>query len=117
MRKGFNYGKSGDVPKALVEILKAKDLDSTNAEVYYHLGGAYYTLQQFLEAQKAWAKALELKPDYKEARTGYDVVTQQLKAFPFQQQVQLNKQSTIQANKQSKNQQNSSQGIQPNNHP
>ena len=117
LRKGFNYGKSGDVPKALVEILKAKDVDSTNAEVYYHLGGAYYTLQQFLEAQKAWAKALELKPDYKEARTGYDVVTQQLKAFPFQQQVQLNKQSTIQANKQLKNQQNSSQGIKPNNHP
>ena len=79
LRKGFNLGKSGNVPVALVEIQKAQQIDSTNALVYYHLGGAYYTLKNYNQALLSWGKAIALKPDYKEAQDAYNIVSKQLR--------------------------------------
>ncbi len=39
-----------------------------NAEAYYNLGGYYMTLQNLEKAREYWRKALQINPNYKEAK-------------------------------------------------
>ncbi|HTA26504.1 MAG TPA: tetratricopeptide repeat protein, partial [Bacteroidia bacterium] len=47
----------------IVEIKKGLSEDSTNAELWYNLGGAYFSIQRYDSAQYAWLRTLQLKPD------------------------------------------------------
>lgn len=58
-------------PEEAIKFLeKATSVDPSNPDLWYHLGGASYTVKDFVKARMAWTKALQLKPDYKEAQQG-----------------------------------------------
>ncbi len=71
MKIGWSrYGKFKMYPEAIAEFQKGIGLDSSNVDLWYNIGGAYYSNKQFEEAIKAWQVTLRLKPDYKEAQAG-----------------------------------------------
>ena len=71
MKKGWNdYGQFGKYPEAIAEFKKGLAIDSTNAELWYNMGGALFSNKQYSEAVVAWGKALELKPDHAQAKQG-----------------------------------------------
>lgn len=58
-------------PKEALELLqKAVDVDPSNPDYWYNLGGASYTVQDYNRANEAWHKTLELKPDHEQAKQG-----------------------------------------------
>jgi hypothetical protein len=75
MEKGLEMGKQGQPALAIAAMRKGISEDSTNAEIWYNLGGAYYTLQKLDSARYSWMKALQIKPDYTEARQGLNAIT------------------------------------------
>ena len=71
MKRGWNeYGKFGKYPEAIEEFKKGLAIDSSNAELWYNMGGAYYSNHQIQEAIASWQVALKLKPDYLMAQQG-----------------------------------------------
>jgi hypothetical protein len=70
-KRGWDkYGKFGRYPEAIAEFKRGLAIDSTNAELWYNMGGAYYSSQQFADAISSWQMALKLKPDYTQAKQG-----------------------------------------------
>jgi tetratricopeptide (TPR) repeat protein len=58
-------------PLEAIRLLeKAVEIVPTNADYWYNIGGASYTVQDFKKAKFAWTKTLELKPDYEQAKQG-----------------------------------------------
>jgi len=58
-------------PAEALELLeKAVEVDPSNPDYWYNLGGASYTIRDFKRAREAWTQTLELKPDYEQARQG-----------------------------------------------
>ena len=71
MKKGWDeYGRAGKYPEAVAEFKKGIAIDSTNPDLWYNLGGAYYSNRQLPEAVDAWRMALKIKPDYVKAQQG-----------------------------------------------
>lgn len=70
-KRGWDkYGRFGRYPEAIVEFKKGLALDSANAELWYNMGGAYYSSMQFNDAIASWKMALKIKPDYTQAQQG-----------------------------------------------
>lgn len=46
----------------------AIEIDPSNPEAYYNLGGIYFYRKNIQQARENWQKALSLKPDYSDAR-------------------------------------------------
>ena len=59
-----------DPAKAIVFLEKAVEADPSNPDLWYNLGGASFTVNDFKRAREAWTKTLELKPDYEQAKQG-----------------------------------------------
>lgn len=71
MRKGWDvYGKAGRFPEAINEFRKGIAVDSVNPDLWYNLGGAYFSNHQYPDAAIAWQRALRIKPDYAKAQQG-----------------------------------------------
>lgn len=71
MNIGWNkYGQYGKYPEAIAEFRKGISVDSTNAELWYNLGGALFSNKQYKDAIDAWQHTLQLKPDHKQAMQG-----------------------------------------------
>lgn len=69
----FNEGMSiggKDVAAAIKLMEKAVSIDSTNAEYWYNIGGASFTVKDYAKARTAWTKTLQLKPDHVQAQQG-----------------------------------------------
>lgn len=61
----------GKQPVEAVKFLqKAVEVDPTNVEYWYNLGGACYTAKDFEMAKSAWIKTLELDPTHAQAKQG-----------------------------------------------
>ena len=74
MKKGWNeYGRVGNYPGAIREFIKGITIDSTNADLWYNLGGAYYSSGQLNEAIRAWQTTLKIQPGYVKAQQGLQV--------------------------------------------
>jgi hypothetical protein len=76
----FNQGMSiggKNIPEAIKLMEKAVSIDSTNAEYWYNIGGASFTIKDFKKARIAWDKTLQLKPGHLQAQDG-------IKALPPQ---------------------------------
>jgi tetratricopeptide (TPR) repeat protein len=58
---------SENTSEAIRLLEKAVKVDPENADLWYHLGEACFTMQELEKARTAWTKTLQLKPDYKEA--------------------------------------------------
>jgi protein O-mannosyl-transferase len=59
-----------DPAKAIVLLEKAVVCDPVNPDLWYNLGGASYTVQNYTRAREAWTQTLLLKPDYEQAKHG-----------------------------------------------
>ncbi|MBC7553075.1 MAG: tetratricopeptide repeat protein [Taibaiella sp.] len=71
MRNGWNkYGKFGKYPEAINEFQLGIKIDSTNPELWYNLGGAYFSNKQAAEAISAWNMTIKLNPNHEEAKKG-----------------------------------------------
>ena len=64
------FGKTGDIEGAIRIMKKALRADNDNADVWYNLGGAYFTVKQYDSARYAWNTTLTLKPEYPQAKQG-----------------------------------------------
>ncbi len=81
MNKGWSkYGSKGLYPEAVAQFIKGIAVDSSNADLWYNLGGAYYSNHQFAEAIDAWKVTLKLKPDYEKAKRGMQAALMNLNA-------------------------------------
>ncbi len=76
MKNGWTkYGKAGRYAEAIGEFKKGIALDSTNAELWYNIGGALFSEKQYADAIDAWKIALKLQPDYRQAQRGMEAAT------------------------------------------
>lgn len=67
----------GKDPQAAITLLeKAVDSDPANPELWYNLGGASFTVNNFQRAREAWMRTLELKPDHAQAKQGLAAIQQ-----------------------------------------
>lgn len=76
----FNEGMlvgAKNIPEAIVWLEKAVEIDSTNAEYWYNLGGACFTNKDFGKARNAWSKTLKFKPDHAQAQQGMSALPPQ----------------------------------------
>jgi tetratricopeptide (TPR) repeat protein len=63
-----------DPKQAIVLLEKAVACDPANPDLWYNLGGASFTVQDYRRAREAWNQALLLKPDYAQARQGLTAI-------------------------------------------
>lgn len=74
-------GTNKDYLGAIQFLEYASQLDETNAEIWYNLGGAYYTVGNYEMAKKSWEYLLtSLNPNHQKAREGYSAVVNMLNA-------------------------------------
>ncbi len=72
---GFAMGKRGDFNGAIRQMWKGITDDSDDADLWYNLGGAYYTAHKFDSAKYAWTKTLEIDPKNSNAANGLKAVS------------------------------------------
>lgn len=71
LRIGTAMWQQGNYPGALRELLTAARLDPKNAVIQNNLGLAYFTRERFDLAAEHIGRAIDLKPEYSEARNNY----------------------------------------------
>ncbi len=77
---GYNgYGKLGKYPEAMAIFRKGLEADPTNADLWYNVGGAAFSMQQYDTAYNAWATALRYNPQHQLAQKGFAAVRAILK--------------------------------------
>jgi hypothetical protein len=74
LNKGLNLGKEQRFTEAVAEMKKGLEIAPNNPEIWYNLGGAYFTMKDYPEAMAAWEKTLQLKPDHQQAQQGYAAI-------------------------------------------
>ena len=67
-----HYGKIKKYPEAIAEFKKGLLMEPNNAELWYNIGGAYYSNQQVDSAMYAWGMALQGNPNHEGARRAYE---------------------------------------------
>ena len=76
MQRGWEqYGKRGDYAGEIAEYLKGINIDSTNADKWYNLGGAYFHNKQYPEALNAWQHCVKINPSHQRGQRGIQSVT------------------------------------------
>ena len=70
MKLGVQFGARGDFENAILYLNKAVKHNPNDVEAWYNLGGAYFSVKNYSEAAKAFAKALEINPEHEQARAG-----------------------------------------------
>lgn len=76
------YGKVGKYPEAIAVYKKGLSVDSTNIDLWYNMGGAYYTNHQPVEAIASFKKALQIDPNNKMAQQGLGAANAMLNNGP-----------------------------------
>ena len=71
-----------NVPKAIKYLSRAIRYDSTNANVWYHYGGANFSAGNINEAYRGWNKCLRLNPNHEEAKKGMAVLMKRMLQIP-----------------------------------
>ncbi len=56
--------------KAIRLLERSVEMDPDNVDYWYNLGGACYTVQDFVKARNAWTRTLQLQPDHPQASQG-----------------------------------------------
>ncbi|MDQ3046085.1 MAG: tetratricopeptide repeat protein [Bacteroidota bacterium] len=59
-----------DPLKAISLLERSVELDPDNVDYWYNLGGACYTVQDFVKAGNAWTRTLQLQPEHPQAKRG-----------------------------------------------
>ncbi|MGP8217147.1 MAG: tetratricopeptide repeat protein [Bacteroidia bacterium] len=70
LNQAMAFGRQNKAPEAIIALKKGLFADNTNPDLWYNIGGAYFTIKQWDSARYAWNVALQLKPDYALAKQG-----------------------------------------------
>ena len=62
------YRKNGEYASAKLHLNSLVELDDSNPITYYNYGNLYADMEHMEEAKRMYLKALELNPDFKEAK-------------------------------------------------
>ena len=62
------YRKNGEYASAKLHLNSLVELDDSNPITYYNYGNLYVDMKHIEEAKRMYLKALELNPDFKEAK-------------------------------------------------
>jgi tetratricopeptide (TPR) repeat protein len=65
LHKGLAIGKHGNLELGIQVMKEGIPYDPRDVNLWYNLGGAYFTMQKYDSAKAAWTRTLLLKPDYK----------------------------------------------------
>jgi len=68
--KGLDVGHKGNPRQGIILLKKALAYDSANSDIWYNIGGAYFTEQLYDSARYAWLRALQYKPGNADAKRG-----------------------------------------------
>jgi tetratricopeptide (TPR) repeat protein len=68
VHRGNSVFDKGDSGKALLYYSKAGEIDSTNAEAFYDMGGIFLTRHDMNKARELWKKTLSINPQHKDAQ-------------------------------------------------
>jgi len=68
--KALDAGVHHDFNKSISGFHKALSFDDSDPEIWYNLGGAYYSVGKFDSAKIAWLQTLQLKPNHQQAQQG-----------------------------------------------
>jgi len=75
MQRGWElYGKNGNYSAEINEYVKSISIDSTNADKWYNLGGAYFHNKQYLQALYAWGQCIKIDPNHVKGQRGIQSV-------------------------------------------
>lgn len=81
LKNGWDsYGKNKMYPEAIAEYKKGLLIDSTNMDLWYNMGGAYYTNKQYPEALYAFQRAQKLNPNNPQVQQGLQATLEMLNA-------------------------------------
>src|ERR1039457_541074 len=69
MRIGTGYLSQGKNPQALVELLKAEELDPEEPGIQNNLGLAYYVRKEYAFAEAHFLRAIKTFPKFTDARS------------------------------------------------
>ncbi|MFZ3209730.1 MAG: tetratricopeptide repeat protein [Geobacteraceae bacterium] len=78
---GQSYLAENNVPRALLELTEAEKIDPDNPWLLCNLGLAYFRKNKFDLAEQKYQKAIDLKPDYSEARNRLGVNYMEMKRW------------------------------------
>jgi len=73
-QEGIKWGEKMEYRKAINSLHVALSYNPVNIETCYHLGGIYFTIQQYDSAQVYIAKTLELNVTHPKAREAYNAM-------------------------------------------
>ncbi|NCX94816.1 MAG: tetratricopeptide repeat protein [Chitinophagia bacterium] len=76
------YGKFGKYLEAIEVFKKGLASQPNNPDLWYNVGGAYYSNKMPTEALEAWDKALQIKPDHQQALQGRNAALLMLQQKP-----------------------------------
>ena len=79
LKNGWDsYGSKGKYAEAIEEYKKGLAIDNTNVDLWYNMGGAYFTNKQYMEAANSFQTALKLSPGNPQAQQGLQAAMQML---------------------------------------
>lgn len=70
MSLGSKMGGQRNYAGATKEMYKAINVDPNDAELWYNLGGAYFTWGKYDSAYYAWNRTLQINPNHAQAKQG-----------------------------------------------
>ncbi len=74
LNRALTFGKEQKFNEAIVAMETGIHIAPGNAEIWYNLGGAYYTIKNYPKAIEAWEKTIQLKPDHQQAKEGLNAL-------------------------------------------
>ncbi len=77
LNQAMEFGRENKAPQAIIALKKGLYANNNNPDLWYNLGGAYFTVHEWDSARFAWQCALQLKPDYDLAKKGLSALPPQ----------------------------------------
>lgn len=72
--RGLLEGRQKNFFASVIDLEKAVKYKPGNADGWYNLGGAYFSVKNFDGARSAWEKALQINPDLFQAQQGLKAI-------------------------------------------
>lgn len=74
MQQAFAMGNAKKFDEAISLMDKVSRIAPQDPEVWYNVGGAYFSVQNYPKAKEAWSKCISLNPNHQNGRVGLSEV-------------------------------------------